>query len=664
MSPEAARDALLEQLTGNWKAASKAVPPTSASNPEENWVERLQHQVDALRAGRPASFPFFSGNQHEVMWFTVAPSTDDLRLAIENLRAWLIPHIGCEVRVEAGGEESGQGLRPLLFAVSPGGYLVWKTRRRDVAVAADRIGLMYSLQSRRPTKAYDRPPTLYELRQRFRTALLVGDREGAESAVTAIAKGSLDSATNVAFMRVRLADSFGEHSYVEQWDAVRNLVRLRLPTTVRVALVRAFHAHYLAPLESANAISEARKVYADKVEELLGPVLDLCRVTDAPEIARCIAYRTSLGFGPSLSVTEVRAGGDAIAEAILQVAGTPAPPEPAKQASSTVESTLHPEDPAGLLGGEPQALVGLKVAEARGDTRTVQEFGEVLLSSRWEELSPTERERVAAVLSESLASRTNKRLAQLLGEHEGLGRQYAKPPPQDWEAFFETCSEDEWGLAELFLNSDDRPSATVLGTANLHHIIERVESMLTDPAALPLARSISVGALTSVLEDCKSDPKFPRSDHADIYTRLIGLLASVRNGSTQYEDGALFLLLADAVLQVAPDRGQEVVALAQAWWAARPSESLLPFVLDSLSVMSYYGSGRDESVALWVRAAELIRTEMVGLGPSARSAWTNVGRRLGLRDEEIESYLGKQEGQPGTRSSCRRQRQEGCDCLS
>ncbi len=624
MPPEDARQALLERLRANWAEPwSRLCGGTQRTRSGASAETELHHQLAALEAGSAASFPYFVGNSDEVTWFTVAPSADDLRLAIEDLRAWLIPSYAAESRVESGvGTEAG-GLRPLIGAVSAGGYFVWKTRRDRVLAVAGRLGLMYELLAKRPARGTSFVPTLYELRQRFRAALVVGDRAGAEAAIEVIAREALDSASNVAFMRVRLANHFGEHAYVAEWDSVRDLVNLRLPATLRVGLGRAFHGHYLADAERAGDLERAARTYAEKVDGLLGPVLDLCRAVDGPEIARCLAYRSRLGGVPPPRLAELRASSDEI------VARVVAPPAAA------------PPIPEALPEGEFTALRGIEIAVRRGDQRSVQDFGEVLLSSRWEELSAPERSRIAAAVAGSLQDRANARLSALLlarTERPGM----PSLPVQEWDAFFTACSERDWERAAPFLDREDRPAAASGGMAAFRDSIERIESLLTEPdaASAPAARTLGLAAMTAVIEDCRNDVRFPRSDLADVYFRLLELLAAARAGSAQHEDVSLFLLLADAVLQVAPARGREIAALTDAWWLVRPSEVLLPFALEVLSLLSFHGSARTEALALWVKAADLIRTETLELGRGEHAAWSSIGLRLGLDPAAIQGYIG------------------------
>lgn len=617
MSTDDLRGRLLEQLRANWATSPLGM---QAGEPADGV---LGSQVAAFEAGRAASFPYFVDERDEVTWFTVAPCADSLRMAIEDLRAWLFPNHAAELRVESGSSPGDTGLRPLIFAASPAGYFVWKTRREGARATAARLTAMYELMARRPRRAASAIPTLYELRQRFRTALVVGDRPTAEAAIDLIAREALDSATNVAFMRVKLADHFGEHAFLARWDAVRDLAQLRLPAAVRSALVRAFYRYHLSEAELAGDLDRAAHAYAERVDPALGPVLDVCRAEDGPEVARCLAYRFRLGRVSAARLEELRGSGDEVVARILGSTGE--------------RETATAEPPAST---ESAAMHAFDVATQRGDQRAVQEFGELILAARWEELGSAERTRVAASITDSLRERANPRLSALLSRVVG-GQVVAELPPQDWTTFLDACTDRDWARAHPFIERADRPAATADGPTALRGIIARLQSLPTETGTTSsLAQAVVIGALTAVIEDCRTDLRFPRTDLVDVYSSLLELLTFTRGGSTQHEDASLFLLLADAVLQVDSRLGRDVASLAESWWTVRPSEALLPFLLDVLSILSFHGTAREEALALWVRGADLIRTETIGLGPGEHSAWSSVGTRLGVAANELAIYLG------------------------
>jgi len=85
---------LLTQLSATWPAALKLT--LSGGQPAGLQSHPLGHEITALGEGRPASLPFFVASKNEVAWFTLAPNDQEMRGAVEELRAWVLPSFGWE----------------------------------------------------------------------------------------------------------------------------------------------------------------------------------------------------------------------------------------------------------------------------------------------------------------------------------------------------------------------------------------------------------------------------------------------------------------------------------------------------------------------------------------------------------------------------------------
>ena len=266
MSTPELGDALVGRLRENWRGHLGV----RGSAPGQSTVtdDGVEVQVAEFQAGRAASFPYFTSQDGEVTWLTVARNADDLRREIEDLRAWLMPSYAVEVRFASpSGAPSGE-LGRLALEVSPCGYWVWKCPWPLAATVAERMRLRIRVNASRPARLAVEAPSLYELRLRFRAALVAGDRDQAAEAIEAIDADALDGASNVTFMRIRMWDRFGEHDFVEDEELVRRVVRLRAPSAVRLALVRAVHTHHLHELEEAGQNEAAEEVTATLLDWL------------------------------------------------------------------------------------------------------------------------------------------------------------------------------------------------------------------------------------------------------------------------------------------------------------------------------------------------------------------------------------------------------------
>jgi predicted DNA-binding protein len=88
------------------------------------------------------------------------------------------------------------------------------------------------LEDRSPPRSRPHRPSLYELRARFSSALLVGDREGAEQVIECLDELQLDSAVNTQFMRIRVWHHFHEYERIRGHPDLDRLRTQPLPGRV------------------------------------------------------------------------------------------------------------------------------------------------------------------------------------------------------------------------------------------------------------------------------------------------------------------------------------------------------------------------------------------------------------------------------------------------
>lgn len=195
----------------------------------------LHGELLELCSGRSASLPFFP-NASEVVWCTVAPDSDALRQAIASLRSWVLPSFGGQGKEGDGFVNPGParvGLAARILAVSPGGYYRWRCERRKLPQVFEKLRLQRSLETARPERMRPPRPSLYELRARFASALLVGDRDGAEEIIGLLDSLQLETAVNTQFMRIRMWHYFGELDRIREHPDLKNLLAQPLPPRVR-----------------------------------------------------------------------------------------------------------------------------------------------------------------------------------------------------------------------------------------------------------------------------------------------------------------------------------------------------------------------------------------------------------------------------------------------
>lgn len=226
---------LIADFTQNWVAQRPALSVSLAgSELEVDHDHPLHSELFALCSGRSASLPFFP-TSGDIMWCTVAPDADSLRKAVTALGAWALPSFG--------GASSGDGfIRPgsarsglasKILAASPDGYYRWRCPRPNFDRVLAKLQLFRSLENARPARAQPPRPSLYELRARFASALLIGDRDGAEEIVGQLNLFQLETAVNTQFMRIRMWHRFGELDRIRNHADLPHLLAQPLPPRVR-----------------------------------------------------------------------------------------------------------------------------------------------------------------------------------------------------------------------------------------------------------------------------------------------------------------------------------------------------------------------------------------------------------------------------------------------
>lgn len=194
----------------------------------------LRGELLELCSGRSASLPYFQ-NGDEVVWCTLAPGRDSLRQAVAALHAWVLPSFGGQKAGDgfAPPDSSKTGLAARILSASPDGYFRWRCPQSKLPQVLEKLRLQRSLEAARPERTRPPRPSLYELRARFASALLVGDRDGAEAIIVLLDTLQLETAVNTQFMRIRMWHHFGELDRIRSHSDLPHLLAQNLPPRVR-----------------------------------------------------------------------------------------------------------------------------------------------------------------------------------------------------------------------------------------------------------------------------------------------------------------------------------------------------------------------------------------------------------------------------------------------
>lgn len=601
----AERERILATLSASWPQSS-----------EGGTRSAIGRELERFASSRGSSLPFFASEA--VLWVTVAPSFTALHREIQLLRAWVIPSYAWDDPKQpfiAPGDRGGR-LSNDILAVSPSGYFRWRCSLVDFAAVAARLKSMRELLSRRPEHVHNRIPSLLELRQQFRIALVTGARESAEAAVRAIDHYQLDSAVNTQLMRVRFLDQFGEHRAIVEDPVLEQLLGLRLPHAIRVAIARAFHAVYLAPLDAEGAENAAR-AYAEHVHAVIGGMLAVMAATDATEVEHLLGYRAWMNSD---------------AEAAAALLST---------ATGSLGLLLRTVVASGGRGATSQSLIdAFHDAIRRGDLRAIQGLAPSVLRGL-DAASAAGRE-VSEAVRETLEDLPNAAIAEALA---GLAIDGGAPPsmPQSWRQMLQRIREGDVEGVERFLALDygERPVPDDLSAADRGDVVAALEELLTDPAlsSRPEVRWVVEAALPAFVEDFVSEPGFPRLELASLYEHLFRLWLTHRAGSAYGPDSQVLIMLAQATLERSPEFEQEATQGLIDWWRARPVPAALPFLLEALDVVLGLTRAEAAGQQLWLDGATLFSRHQDDFSLTERALWRRLGRRAGFDDATTAEVL-------------------------
>ena len=226
---------LISEFDKNWRAHAPAL--AMASNGSELELAEshpLLGEISALCSGGSSSLPFFS-NKAFVVWCTLAPDSYSLRQAVAQINAWIIPSLGGPSEEDGYVEPDSAkgGLASLIKEVSSSGYFKWRCSRDNFDEVVEKFRLFRNLEAVRPPRPRPPRPSLYELRARFVTALLIGDRDKAEETIQFLDSLQLETAVNTQFMRIRMWHYFREFDKIRSHPDLAHLLAQSIPSRVR-----------------------------------------------------------------------------------------------------------------------------------------------------------------------------------------------------------------------------------------------------------------------------------------------------------------------------------------------------------------------------------------------------------------------------------------------
>lgn len=607
---------LAEQFANSW---SDNLSLTSANITAQNFANHpLAEELNALINGESASLPFFTSNA--ALWITVASDAENLEIAIEDLRAWILPTIGWEDEKSSIvlPANAPAAIRNLISVISPAGYFRWWTNKNRIRQTTEKLRAMRSLAELRPAHAYLHVPSLFELRQQYEVALLVKDKTEAQNAVDSINYNQLDTAANTGFMQIRLWAEFREFEKVINHPQLRELLNLRMPLNIRMNFVKAFHAQFLQEFEERNDFAGAKQSYQENVAPLLDGLLALCRPTDGVQARRTLGYRAFSRQDSTLAAQLLEYTSDDFLQNLLR---------------SFSITTATPE----------QSLADqFQIAHQQSDWRALQETGTKILFSTEIQNQELPSDYLIAILRFSLKFRSNSELQEKLAAVSN--NEMSAETPQTWLQFADRIRAKQWQSASTFLSLENRPPLENADITTAMNFLETLEELFTDPEM----ESDSVGTevlqstLPAIIREFLTTPDFPNKSLINIYRQLMELWLIHKSGSSHPTDANLLLTLAEPVLQNDANSQNLVADTLRNWWEARKVRALLPFLLSSLEILSENLTTVDVCKNLWIDGADFVRLNPETVSSTELHLWREIGTNLGTDKEVINEFLGTQ----------------------
>lgn len=210
-----------------------------------------------------SSLPFFTSSQ--ISWITIAPTLENLRSMIEDLRNWIIPSFAWEEAYPIITSENVDGeFAKIIIKISPYGYFKWSCHTKDFDMVINKLNKMRFISNETPEKNNYIYNNISFYREQFAIAISTGDQETAFSSIREINKKQLDLAKNTLFMEIRAHEIFQNYKDIVNHPQLDELLSISLPLKITISILKSFYEIYLYELEIENNFTLALKTFEKK----------------------------------------------------------------------------------------------------------------------------------------------------------------------------------------------------------------------------------------------------------------------------------------------------------------------------------------------------------------------------------------------------------------
>jgi hypothetical protein len=560
--------------------------------------ELLQRVAD----GRVAVLPYIPDGGGPHNWIIAGPTLRELDQAFARASHFVVPTYA-EYPTPSrtphlnAFDPNRNALQRYGAVLYPAGYYSWRSPPRHLDIILGRLDLWMRLESAQPTLRRAQPRTYHDLYTAFMAALAAMDWDQAERALTEVRALHLSSADNLAFLEIQLLAARQSWRAIWELPDFATVANMRMPRTVRTAMLSAFHHSELLALEQQERWHEALTAYRDARPRLGRLLLGRFDIVESP-VLHVFAFE-AVNARDRRSLDELRLANapadvtrclDALARFLPPVGPLHTEPKPdplqlARAALANADLDAARRHAAGVDNPITKALLLVDIATQGGDIATAEEA----LLAFWD--LPIEAQH-HLLASDRRIQRNLEVLNALTGSPSPANEALAAAPPRkvirtwaDWFDLAERSPDDPElfpALDHLAAITDERSWSAKSVAAMADQLLRFLDSPVH--RAHPYAKA----AIEQLIAYFLRDEHFPRGEAAygELYETLYAscLLLSEINESTS----RALLRLTEAILRRAPSRRDAVCANFCEWFA-HPVPRLEACVLDAFELLGEYG---------------------------------------------------------------------------
>jgi hypothetical protein len=639
-----------ESFSRSYKTEAKIFPTELRLELANHTVCRL---LERLGQASVIILPYFASSQSDI-WIITGTNRRELDRTLSRLSYFIIPTYAeyadnnhapklKEFRPE---DNELQQLGALLY---PTGYYSWRSPVAHRQQILQRLKLWLDLEDSRPSLHIDQKPSYFELQRRFNSALAATSWQDAAQVLDAIQRLNTTTADNLAFLEIQLLAQQQRWSEIWQRADFEDVALLRVPRSVRAALLTAFHQVELLALEQTGNWEALLAKFGEN-QSRLGSLLVSRYGISQSSVVRVFGYQVFREENSAGLAELTKLPNDSETQVILlelgKLLGLPTAPTVSTLAEArtalnecnfdrAIELAEH------LPASPDKAFLLVQIAHQLGDS--------VRAENAWLEFNSLEEAEQAVLHSKYPQLKANLAYLETLTQNvinQGQVAVIAAPQTQniqdwlDWFAHFKTSPHDP----ALFVSLEMLNQTTDERYWTAEKIVT-VNQLLFDFIGDANSNATVKTATRYLTEFFLKDLLFPHPEpyFNDLYDTLYLLLLETPDKNTL--NGRMILRLAEAKLRQNPAKAIEVFDELKRWnerllpvfeeWVLEVFELLAEYGLEPTLLTGWYRQWADYILNLPTRRERLNLQVWLSFGQ-----WTQVGADILTR---LQASLADQE---------------------